>query len=149
MCGFAQSLSLDVITSSGAYFSNANCELSWTLGETVTETFSNEPKIYLTQGFNQSYSIITEVDDLAPNYTIKVYPNPASDWIIIEWKDAIKDDYIELYNSSGKLLEQIPILVSNGTHFLKMNTFLPGIYLLQINSKLGQKLKSCKIVKHK
>ncbi len=47
-----QSLSPEVISTSGDYFENTNASLSWTLGETVTETFANG-NIFLTQGFQQ------------------------------------------------------------------------------------------------
>lgn len=49
----AQSLDPEVISSSGEYFENNNASLSWTLGETVTETFANG-NIVLTQGFQQA-----------------------------------------------------------------------------------------------
>jgi len=58
----AQITSPEVISSSGAYFSNTSGSMSWTLGETVTETFSNGSNI-LTQGFQQPVSVsITGID---------------------------------------------------------------------------------------
>lgn len=52
----AQSLSPDVITASGDYYENANVSISWTLGETVTETFTGT-NVILTQGFQQPFGI--------------------------------------------------------------------------------------------
>ncbi|MBP7497474.1 MAG: T9SS type A sorting domain-containing protein [Bacteroidales bacterium] len=52
--GFSQSLSPEVISSAGDFFSGANITLSWTLGEPVIETFSSQDgQIVLTQGFQQ------------------------------------------------------------------------------------------------
>jgi hypothetical protein len=51
-CVQSQSLSPTVIASSGGYFTGTGASLSWTLGEIVTETFSNGSYI-LTQGFQQ------------------------------------------------------------------------------------------------
>ena len=48
----AQSLSPEVIASSGEYFESANNSISFTLGEIATETYSNGNNI-LTQGFQQ------------------------------------------------------------------------------------------------
>lgn len=48
----AQSLSPQVIASSGGFFSNGSGSLSWTLGETMTETFTGGSN-QLTQGFQQ------------------------------------------------------------------------------------------------
>jgi hypothetical protein len=52
----AQSVSPEVISTAGDYFSNSNASISWTMSELVTETFTNGNTI-LTQGFQQSYSI--------------------------------------------------------------------------------------------
>lgn len=49
---YGQSLNPEVISTSGDYFENSNASLSWTLGETVTETFENS-NFFLTQGFQQ------------------------------------------------------------------------------------------------
>lgn len=51
-----QTLTPEVISSSGGYFENTNASLSWTLGETVTETFSGT-NVILTQGFHQPFGI--------------------------------------------------------------------------------------------
>ncbi len=54
----AQSLSPKVIASAGGYFASANASLSWTLGETMGQTFSNGGNT-LTQGFQQPYVNLT------------------------------------------------------------------------------------------
>jgi hypothetical protein len=58
-----QTLSPEIISSSGGYFENTNASLSWTLGETATETLVNG-NIILTQGFQQPVSgiIISGID---------------------------------------------------------------------------------------
>ena len=48
----AQSIERQVIAASGNFDTTANLQVSWTLGETVIETFSNS-SITLTQGFQQ------------------------------------------------------------------------------------------------
>jgi len=52
----AQTVSPEVISTSGDYFSNASASLSWTLGELATETLT-AGNITLTQGFQQTYSL--------------------------------------------------------------------------------------------
>jgi hypothetical protein len=57
-----QSVSPDVLTSSGGYDESPNASLSWSLGEPSTETF-NAGGIILTQGFQQPIIIsITGID---------------------------------------------------------------------------------------
>ena len=59
----AQSVSPDVISSSGDYFEGSNASLSWTLGEIATETLSNG-SVTLTQGFQQPISVVIHGIDL-------------------------------------------------------------------------------------
>ena len=59
----AQSLSPEVIASSGDYYENANASLSWTLGEISTETYSAGGNI-LTQGFQQPIGVTVKGVDI-------------------------------------------------------------------------------------
>ena len=59
----AQSVSPEVIASSGDYYENSNGSLSWTLGEIATETYT-AGNIILTQGFQQTYGIVIHGIDL-------------------------------------------------------------------------------------
>lgn len=60
---YAQSVSPEVVTSSGDYYENANVSLSWTLGEIATETYTNG-NVILTQGFQQPFGITIHGIDL-------------------------------------------------------------------------------------
>ena len=53
---YSQTLSPQVIASSGGYFEGTNASLSWTLGEPVTQTFASG-NIILTQGFQQPITV--------------------------------------------------------------------------------------------
>ncbi len=53
----AQTLSPQVSPASGGYFTGGGNSLSWTMGETVTQTFQNG-NLILTQGFQQPYVIL-------------------------------------------------------------------------------------------
>jgi len=55
---YSQSVSQNVIATSGDYFENANASISLTVGELVTETFS-AGNVILTQGFQQPVVEIT------------------------------------------------------------------------------------------
>jgi hypothetical protein len=55
---YSQSLIPDVVTSAGGYFESGTTSVSWTLGEPVTEAFTNNNMI-LTQGFQQPFYGIT------------------------------------------------------------------------------------------
>ena len=49
----------EIISTSGDYFENTTGSISWTIGESMIETYTNGSEI-LTQGFQQSR--LTEVD---------------------------------------------------------------------------------------
>ena len=59
----AQSVSPEVISSSGDYFEGVNGSLSWTLGEIATETYT-AGNIILTQGFQQPITVAISGIDL-------------------------------------------------------------------------------------
>jgi len=52
----SQSIDRSVIASGGGYYTSANASLSWTLGESVTQTFQSAVNT-LTQGFQQPYRL--------------------------------------------------------------------------------------------
>ena len=81
--GYSQTLSPEVYATSGDYFTNTNGTLSWTLGESFTETYSSINN-KLTQGFQQSNYFISSVEENINNdFSVFVYPNPASNFINI------------------------------------------------------------------
>ena len=78
---FAQSITPQVIASTGAFAANANGSLSYTVGEmTMVETFSAGGS-FLTQGFQQPNEKITGLIDLTQSEfgSFVVYPNPVVD----------------------------------------------------------------------
>ena len=80
----SQTLSPQVITSSGSYFVGSKATLSWTLGECIIETGYSTTNI-LTQGFQQPEYAITGIEEETNNnFKVSVYPNPAIDYITIE-----------------------------------------------------------------
>ncbi|MCH8318269.1 MAG: hypothetical protein IIA88_07200 [Bacteroidetes bacterium] len=56
----SQSLSPEVYSTSGDYFTGTNATLSWTIGESIIETFSGSNAI-ITQGFQQSSWSVTSI----------------------------------------------------------------------------------------
>ena len=80
--GFTGS-SQEVVSSAGEHFEVNNYQLSWTIGETVTETFSAGANI-LTQGFHQTgleTVSIFELEDI--DITVNIAPNPTPDVIFL------------------------------------------------------------------
>lgn len=73
------------------------------------------------------------VSELNENSTILVYPNPASDFVEIDFNGLMqKNISLTVYNSIGKLVESY---VYKNTKSIKLNTvnFSNGIYFIQVN----------------
>ncbi len=98
----------EIISTSGDYFENTNASISWTIGESMIETYSNGTNV-LTQGFQQTRltpSIIFELEDTG--ISVNVAPNPTTDFIHL-YIDNFKDINYQLYDFNGKLIRQADV----------------------------------------
>lgn len=141
----AQSLSPEVITSSGTSFDNGSSILDWTLGEPVTATFTAANTI-LTQGFHQANLMITAIADEADNYSVTLSPNPTVDFVKLDIQNKLNEIlFIDLYTIEGKLIRSQQI---NSTTYLQidMSEYTAGTYQLSIKNATD-KIKTFQIVK--
>ncbi len=142
---FAQTLSPEVISSAGTEFTNGSNSLSWTLGEPVTSTLTNNTVV--TQGFHQDNLIISGIDSpKEPDGSgIAVFPNPVSDIVLVQIKsNADEQNSLELYDADGKLLLTRQMTSQLGE--ISMMSYPSGTYILKVR---GSSLKSYKIIKTK
>ena len=127
---FSQSISSEVISNSGEQFKNAGVSLNWTLGESVTDVLQSGPYIH-TQGFHQTYSTATNVNPDMLNSSVLVYPNPCQDFLQVKLKQVKQKVSIELYDPSGRMIEQKEDLPSEGFR-LNMSQYAEGKYVLRV-----------------
>ncbi|PLX03319.1 MAG: hypothetical protein C0594_10635 [Marinilabiliales bacterium] len=100
---FAQSVSPEVVSTAGDFYSNSELSLSWTLGEIATETYENG--VVVTQGFQQpSYSIVTDIEQVSSIFNVKVFPNPATEYAYIEiqHQGELNSFTVRIYDILGK-----------------------------------------------
>jgi hypothetical protein len=144
--GFHALIAQEVISSSGTHSAGSGIALSWTIGEPVIGTVSNG-SYTLTQGFHQSRLTSTSVDDLVtPGLSLTVYPNPFDDVLNVKVDEGdFSKLKFTLFTLEGKqLIVKKP--ESDLTRF-DMQTYASGNYLLRINKKSGEPVKTFKIVK--
>ena len=70
---------------------------------------------------------------------LNIYPNPASNSIIVEIPSTIGNSFLQLFDISGRklLLRELP--VGSGNNFsLDLNKFNPGLYYLQLQTEQGK-----------
>jgi len=145
-CSIAQSLSPQVISSSGTSFTNGSNQLDWTLGELSTSLLASGSNS-LSQGFHQTNLNITSIDNFDDTFGLTIFPNPSIDLLQIQFEKATENNLIELYSTEGKLL-----LTQESKYAtlcqIDMTKYDIGSYLIKIHNK-NTKGKSYRIVKVK
>jgi len=143
----AQSLTPEVIATAGDHFTNTSSQMSWTLGEPVTETYLTGAA-QLTQGFHQTNLTIVAVDDPVAAFQLRVYPNPSSGWVSIEAQSDAPPFGVALSDAQGRvLLSQAAAASQELPRTLDLSGYAPGVYLLHLRSQDGQNIQSFKIIK--
>jgi hypothetical protein len=134
--GFAQAQSLtpEVMATSGDFFSTTAGSLSWTLGEPVVETFSNVTST-LTQGFQQSEINLNGIEELNTDICVSVYPNPTSGKIYVQFTNP-QHAYtsLNLYALNGTLLKTVDVF-NNQEFYTDISAFPNGTYIMTITDK--------------
>ncbi|HXC06484.1 MAG TPA: T9SS type A sorting domain-containing protein [Bacteroidia bacterium] len=142
----AQSTAPDVIASAGNFAAFTNGSMTWTVGETMIETYSPNPYSF-TQGFNQPLpSIPISVPVLKKN-AWSVFPNPVSDQLTIDLTDAKGNYLLTLQDIQGRILQTSNVMVYQSTVQIPFHSFANGIYLLSILNTETHVLNSYKISK--
>jgi len=144
---FSQSLTPEVLPTSGDNFVGTNASLSWTLGEGVIETF-NSNNLILTQGFQQSNLLITLLSkNIKADVNVSLFPNPTNDWLNIEIKDANEKKYdLQLYDIKGTLIESISL--KNPVSKINIEDYKPGVYTLKLSMQGTGKTNVYKVIKN-
>jgi hypothetical protein len=141
----AQTVSPELISSSGDSFSNATYQLDWSVGECATVTHSAGDYV-LTQGFHQGVYVISEVENIQTDLCISVYPNPTTDFISLKIEN-LNNESIQftITDLSGKILHNAEI--KSNLEQINFTDFALGTYFISI-TKQNQLVKSFKIIKN-
>lgn len=145
LIGFLGAIAQEVVSSAGETQRAGRYEISWTVGEPVIETISSDSHI-LTQGFHQTALTVTPVNEMViSSLELKVYPNPASENVIIQLNKLDNDPLFSLFTISGQLLVRKSILESETC--INLKNYSSGSYLLKISQGTQMPLKTFKIIK--
>lgn len=121
----AQSISLSVIASTGGYFNDGNGSLSFTVGESNTQSLATGDRL-ITQGFQQSYRLVINLKayiqgyyqgggslaNVLYNQGVVASPNSECDTVTIEFKRAMPP--YETAFTTTKVLQTDGQLVCDG-----------------------------------
>lgn len=126
----AQQISPWVIAGAGSEGTSGGYHLSWTLGEAAIASHV-QTDATLLQGFQQpNYFFDVLVEEPGSGYEIKLFPNPASQWITVKINGPAALLKAELFDLLGRKLsgENIHPPVAQ----LNLGSLPPATYLLRI-----------------
>jgi len=125
-----------LLSTAGGFYRNSTISVSWSLGESITETFGNQTHT-LTQGFQQSK--LGPVGVIEPKEPLKgaieVFPNPTQGLVFVNFtaelllQNEVPNRY-DLYDIQGKLLETGPI--PGKSFIIDIHPFIGAVYYLRL-----------------
>lgn len=140
----SQSVTPEVTATAGAHFAIPSIQISWTLGEPITQTLSNS-SAQLTQGFQQSNISVIGISDYDFSYSVEAFPNPTIDVVRIKLSENVSKGSLNIVDPTGKT-----IFVKDITESEFMLDFAPysqGTYFLNLTDENGKLLHTVRLQK--
>ena len=136
------------INTTGGNSSSNEGSVSFSIGQVVYSTTAGSNGS-AAEGIQQSFeiSVVSKIEEAKGIYlTISVYPNPATDYLILEVKDfELLAMTFQLFDMQGKLL-QTQKITSHQTSIV-MSNLAPGIYFVKVMQE-NKEVKTFKIIKN-
>lgn len=141
----AQTIDRQVFTTAGNSVNNTNHKITFTIGEPIIGTIQNNTVI--NQGFLAAASSSTTlaVDEQLLSTAIKVYPNPVSENLQIDFTDVTGEAKLMLYSITGQLVKTEKLNAQNNT--INVSHLQNGLYLVNLHFSDYKIIKSFKIIK--
>jgi len=134
LVSWGQSIERQVIATGGEEKVANDIDISWTLGELFVETLSSE-NLLMSGGFQQGNLIVNSIKT-NPSLTIKSYPNPVKDILIVEYQNDFQE--YQILDVNGSVIDNGNI--SSAPLELDFSTYESGIYFLQIDHIVTTKI---------
>jgi hypothetical protein len=125
-----QSLSMDVMASSGNEVSGEESSLSWTIGENFIEIYEDAEGIQ-TLGFHQTYIQTDKQHTENPQNSLWIYPNPVLNTLNIQSKEMIGNAIIQIFSITGELVLEREVQMGK-SHQMDLPFLNEGSYHLRI-----------------
>lgn len=119
--------------SNGASANNASGSISFSVGQLGVGNVSNGTGS-MNQGIQQAYQVdLVQVDEHAIELNAKVYPNPSTDYLIIELV-AQGTKRCQVLDGNGKVVELFDF---TNVHTLDISKYANGTYFLTVVTESG------------
>lgn len=126
-----QSLTMDVLATSGNEALEEDFSLSWTIGENFIETFEVTDGIQ-TLGFHQTFIFNEQQTDPDKNLFL-LYPNPVLNKLNIQSKEYVGDATLQVFAMGGELVLERKIHMIN-SYTLNLSFLNEGTWHLRIKN---------------
>jgi len=83
-----------------------------------------------TSTSNEAKILPSGIDETNLSEKIKIYPNPAKDFLKLEWESELQIDLVEVYNTSSQLVLKQEIRTSDRNAQLDLKGLSKGIYIV-------------------
>lgn len=139
----AQVLAPTVLSAEGGISRGASIYLEWTLGETAVESLLAGAS-WFTQGFHQPLLKVKEYSPVqAPanpaGWLVRVSPNPVQTSLQVQFVKAPEPgSVISLLDLQGRRLLSKAVGPEAGSLFIDFQSYVSGIYLLELRNGQGQ-----------
>ncbi len=145
---FAQSIAPAVLASGGNSLSNAEIQLDWTLGQTVSQ-FLESPDHIITQGFAQPVLKLTSIEIPLAFQEVKVFPNPSNSqvWLVFPGDFSQRHTEITMSDLSGQVIMKRLLLSGEKEAVLDISNLSSAVYLLKLVDSQHQSMAIYKIIK--
>jgi hypothetical protein len=133
----AQTVTPTVYSNQGGYNVAAGGDISWTIGEPVSETYTTSTKM-TTMGFHQpELGMVTLIKEQGNDKAVLVYPNPVINALTVSFKDLDNGVYkMELVDDLGKVVFKTETEIKDDCKKVQLNmtNYAAGNYYLRVSS---------------
>jgi hypothetical protein len=142
--GSAQSIESQSISSAAMSFGSNSPSLAFTVGEIIVKSDSGD----IVSGFSGvTNSIITTLitESTVHKCSVKVFPNPGQDILVVELINSTVPVFAELYDLSGKCVFRKSM--AENVLFINLENLAADIYLLQLKNVQSEIISVHKVQK--
>jgi len=142
---FSQSISKQVFGSSGESIADGTIKLTTTIGEPIIGKIENSTII--SQGFLAKVQSNTlSIEAQLTETSIKLYPNPVTEYVSIDFGELYNDVKLTLFTMEGREVYRTQLKKQQNN--INLSRLSAGIYLIQLTIPETQQNKSFKIIKN-
>jgi hypothetical protein len=141
--GVAQTLEL--IGAAGEEAQNAQTQISYSIGELIVDE-GNGNDFSVTQGYQQSNLTVTGVNNPEVSEMMRIYPNPTSDFIILESLEIDQIESLQLFDEKAALVWSNEKPNSDRVQ-ISLESYAAGIYFLNVKTNTSKTPSQYKIIK--